>query len=689
MKELLSELNSDFDSETIKQIRSEMIDQFGEDGTLDWAKISSGIIKTNRPLTFKQSYLLSKTLTENYNRYILVLPYSAKANCSEPVQNEYCRFTFKIVAEHSEFPSFFDLFRTYRKSEYEDGYRLGNDLAEKTIVFPNEVPPSKWTKDIMDSLEFRRYAYAAVCGDYQFVLLTEERQEIGEEYVASGLLFSMPQDAFKKSSLSKIESILLSTHIQKKVYSIGQATLDKMKGKSMEWFADSVMYPFHHSVTGYSLLMTLNFFHLSTHFPFNIMVIGPPQTGKTAILSKLSAITGEEMVSMSTHSTKGFIPSFHSNFYDAGILGKSRHKALCNEFFEFLSNLDVLSRKATMSKMKDILEGARVKFISGTGSMTIQQKCDMVGVSNPITKISSLRTYRDPLEMYGDFEPAALDRMLFFTLGDDQQDIVTKHVSWADKVLLESDRDFNSIDYGDLLNITELRNILFYLKRVKYAVSDWNHIEKEDIRVRESVPNGVFSRRLKFMVNIATAYAVIRSFSDGLVAINTDSIIVLDEDITKAADYLIWVLQRYVSMHIRERNKLIGGLTPAETKVFELLRNKYETSPEKFSKRIQLTELFGDPELGGSLDKIFSSLEEKKLIISDGFEWAMHYPELAPDELEVFEMIERGEYLKDEHNLMLARILSKKGLVTKENEMWVSLWNKGKPQEQAPTLKGY
>jgi hypothetical protein len=639
------------------------------------------LVEYNYPLSLEQCLRLSKYFSHDHNMYILILPgATAESNIHELQVNSFCEFNFKVTGETNSNRERFEFFKAYRKGpEMED---------EKTVIFTSEQSPIRWTYDFLASFTFERYSYIAVCGNLDVTILWKDKMEVGEEYKASGLVFEIKKDTMKRNQLGKKIIICFLTKVEKARYGISKPTLEKMHGKPMKWFMNSVMYPFHNSMMDYSTLMTLNMFHLWIGFPFNVIITGKANSGKTAVLQKMSVITGEQINTPGSSSVKGFIPSFYEN-KDAGVLGTSRYKALCNEFFEFLGVLDVYSRRAMLSKLKDTLEGLPVEFISGTGRMKIRQKCDLVAVSNPVHRTRVAREYQDTIELYEDFEPAALDRLLFYQLGREQLDIVTEYQPETDNILSLVGGDLNELDYKDLLNPLELREILAFLKQVKFDLEDWNDLKAMDKEVMACVPVGVFSRRIKFLLNIATAYATIRCLSDGLLTNDAKKVIVKTEDMVKAKDFLINILSKYVKKEKRDRMKQISSLTPDESMIFMELKKTWDNHPdEKYSRRASVTEMGRTfPELMDYMQRLI----EKGLIITDSYDFIMYMPDLAPDEKILYAKICEGIQPGTEHETVIAKVLSKYCLINWNTEKsWYSLWQgQGQGQDNGSKLKVY
>ena len=608
------------------------------------------LIHYDKPLSLMQTIEISKFLTKKFNYFILVLSNSKEAKETEFKTNEYCKGICKITATLADTKESYELFKSYYSSVFQ----------AKRIVFVNEKQPAKWAYDRFNSFYFEKYSYIAAADGKKFILLSDKKLMIGEEYEVTGLLFDVNKNE-SSINVGKKQLIFLTSNVNSIVSEISQETLNKMKGKDMHWFIQSTTFPLHNTTHDFALLITLNTFHVWTGFPFNIIILGDPGTGKTKMLQKLAAVTGESVTGSAASTMKGFLPTFHQNNIDAGILATSRYKALVNEFFELISMIEWPSRSAYFAKLKDTLEGIETEFVSGLGRMKIRMKCDLVGVGQPPTRFGGKgKMYEDIIGMYEDFDPATLDRILFYTLGREQAEIIKNHSTEVDQVMAESGEDFLQIDYGDYLNPLEIRQILAFLKRVKFEV-DWNYLRQADEEVYLNSPQGIFSRRIKFLLNMASAWAVIRGFSEGKIDNNTIKITINNEDIDKAKVFLTFLLNRYKGVE-NDKMKNRERLTVSEAKIYQIIENKWLYSKDKGAKAITFNELLSyAPKL--ELQRILGRLLSLKLIVTDGNDTFILYPDLSYEHEKLLYKIYNREPLTNEKEQELVKKLINYGLV--------------------------
>lgn len=529
--------------------------------------------------------------------------------------NRYGDLKFKVIAELNRQRKRYEQWRAYyRMDENRD------DVKQYTVLFAGEKAPFKWTKDAEATLMLSRFVYLAQVElddkTESVYVLADVNLRVGGEYKSKGLVFEVATWGELKWDLpSKQLLAIVDEVVDDEAPSIPESVFVKSKGKSFEWFQDSVLYPYHHVVKDLGELATVSCFHVYSGFPFNVMFVGPAGFGKTATAEKIRVAAGEPLYSGGS-TVKGIMPSFSNNNASGGTLANARYKACVNEFFSLVEGLPPSERPMALSRLKDILEGRECKFVSGNGEMMIKMTADLFATSNPPHKRDGEEMV-NVFEMYDFFDKALLDRILFYWVTPEQHNIVDEWKSEAAEVEASVKFDLSLVDYEllGLLTPVELRRVMGWLKQVPFRYEDSKDLKKQARDLVDGKPSEYFSRSFEFMQNMASGYAVIRGLSEGTLR-EVKEIVVLRDDVHRAKAFLLRLLGYYGGV-LNARHTAQAGLTAFETQVLGLLKWKADNSEGKFSVRVQIKDL---TVVLGEETRIRSALAElarKKLAVFD------------------------------------------------------------------------
>ena len=127
---------------------------------------------------------------------------------------------------------------------------------------------------------------------------------------------------------------------------------------------------------------------LDDQYPFHIMMIGPPGTGKTKLLDALYANSNETLpvFSGSSSTLKSLIPSFFSTIPKAGYLAEANRFAYCDEFLRCMhrsGSKDSETGNDSIAMMNDLLEHKKRRVGSGISNATVNMTSRMLATSNP------------------------------------------------------------------------------------------------------------------------------------------------------------------------------------------------------------------------------------------------------------------------------------------------------------------
>ena len=628
------------------------------------------IFSEKHAFSVAQVLALSKQLTSKFEMPVVVLPAAKKAphmeEASAPMSSRYVTFKCKITGDVQQYKNMFELFRAFKFTVEEE--------TRYAIYFISEKTPTRksFYYDEFRSIRLERFSYLAIAGHRKFILLSDKPLRIGHEYEVTGLCFTVRDLQNMKIHLGKRQAVCLSMHVkdEDEILRTDWETVEKCKGKSFEWFVKSVTYPFDNCLAEFAELMTTSTFHLTTGFLFNILLIGGPNRGKTAFLSKMASIFGDEVIETGASTMKGLIPSFYHNNIDAGVLANAQHRALINEFFELLSKVDPRERPSFLNQLKSVLEGRETFFTSGLGSMRTRMRADLMAGSNfPRKKGGSF--YHSVLELYEDWDGALLDRILFYTVPSQQESLVVEYKDYV-RNLLRMTGGTDEIEQlkllkspPELLNRREIKNLAVLGKKMIVKVGNTELQKKLGMRMMKTLPAEKCTRHQEFLLNIASAYAYMRCLLGGLVTPHTRIIQVEDEDLEKAYHFLLTIYHTYEEHDVvaaSKRMSAIMALTSCEKTLFGILYERYKQKKESVHlRKIDIKELFamaGTAYTQNELSTAMTRLANKELAINSG-KYVMYMPELSVEAAKALTAIRQGNEVEQ----MFAIHLMKLGLV--------------------------
>ena len=617
---------------------------------------------------------VSKQQTHRHNTPVIILP-KGEPRFNQLAINHYCRFNAKIIAAFSTAKEPLELFKAFKPTKSDRPVSI-------TFIAEPALNRNDYVYDQFLSYTISKFMYLAAVDSEQLVVLSDDVINPGEEVYVTGLVFQATK-LKEKLNLGQKQYLCLATKMEPigREYDLTPQLFEKCRNKPIEWFQKSVMYPFHHTTSDYATLATLEIFHVHTSFPFNIMFVGPAGTGKSAFMKKVSAITGEPLHNTSgSSSLKGLLPSFYAQQKDAGALASAKYRVLVDEFFEFMNKIQSPYRGSVFSLMKDILEGSEVNYVSGTGSMRIQMKADLIGCTNPPRKEGKGGYYESVIELYDYFDPPIMDRFLFYWVPESQLQIVEDYKSEVKSKHQDTLEGLKNIDYDaeGILNLQELKRILNFLKICRHEINP-ALLDKYARELVKELPANIFSRKHEFLINIATSYAVIRELSEGTLNNESQVVNVTDDDLFLAKAFLKHIIKDNYAQTEKfagSRERAIRALTPVEVTAFQLLTTQYASAGEKYARKLSFEHLLQDAQVpAADLQEALNSLEAKHLIIQNSTE-AMLIPELSEASAHVLMKI-RTKVLLEQEEKKLGNFLCKTGLVSwSENEGYFSLWEK-------------
>jgi len=592
------------------------------------------------PLSIEQVIIISNELTYAHSKPVVVWPESSKVHEEGKFKiNYYCRFPVKVTVEHEAHVARLEIFKTYKEKDA-DRYHI-SFMSEKNYRAGVLMPEL--------AFNFDRYVYQVLVGSRKLLLLSGKKLHIGAEYIVKGLVFDIPRLFDTRLYIGAKQTCVVADEITELVPDkVTAPLLAKCKGKDREWFMRSVMYPYHNCLEDYSLYVTLGFFHLQTGFPFNQLVVGEANSGKSRVLAKFHSITGEPVLEAGAGTVRGLMPTFSANNADCGFLASQRYKAMVNEFFSYITGNSAIDRQDFMSKAKGILEGNEVLYQSGNGKQTVQMTADLLAVGNPPHSMGAGR-FGSVMEMYEYFDPALMDRILFYWQPIEQNKIVAAHKHEA--VALEAGVKENGIlhlerlDYGELLTCEELKALLVWCRNTKFSVEDSDFLDDESTSLAANIPVGIFTRNMEFMVNAASSFAVMRCLSDGLVLPETKSVVLTKDDLRNGRLFIQHMVNQYVNEEGDELNlrfKAMKSLTPVQSKVFGILSAAWENGgEEKYARMVQLerlrTAVTSDKELMESLEH----MRHRHLCVYS-HSHAMLFPDVSMEVIGAYDSVVHG-----------------------------------------------
>jgi len=622
-----------------------------------------------QPLTATQCKMLSNDLSEDFNVAVLVLP-SGKATTQEFRVGDFCRFPIKIIGtlESSAMP--FEIYRV-QKPTVQD-VKTGKTTSYWKIEWSTDQRATNWNMYYLEraSLSQNVYVHTAFAGKLKVFVLSNKLLETGNDYYVTGLVFHASKINQMNINLAQKQPVVWAMNVEdfEANVKIPQAVLDKCKGKDYTWFVKSTCYPFDNSVWNYCQLITLSVFHGQVGFPFNVMLVADATMSKTGFLKKLRAITDEDQYSNST--AKGLTPHFGGGTPEGGALVEARFKCLINEFFENLNKLDTYDRREVLNSMKHLLEGEEGKAVSGKGSAYFKMKGDLFATANwPTRKIGNGAVYKSSciLDFYQDFDAAFCDRILFYPVPVGQREYVTEYRSFVDGIKREVSGDYSKIDYASLglLSCEDIRSLMSYLKTAKVKTNE-QEVQNALVKLIECLPNGVFSKNLEFLLNVASAYAFLRQLSEGAVSNENRVIDVNKTDLELAAGFLQAVISTYSDSDLSMRGNFISSLNRTESVLFSKLIQYAKNHDDPRAKAVGLEEFVAWAGTEADARKTLEKLASGNLCRYTA-DKAIFLPDLSVEARKALQLAEQGAEIPPDLGAVVGYLYNT-GLVTRDRE---------------------
>jgi len=626
----------------------------------------------------------SRTLTRDYQFPVMVLPVTELSENSLHL-NKYCKFKVRAISQYSA-----------KKERWEFARLYESDGGGSTLIFPDEEKPAKWRYIPRHSFTYDRWIFLCEHEDTSVLVVSPEKMNVGREYYITGLTFVV--NKFETRDGPKLFSKQLVCFVQHIKPVIDSNVLDagivkKMRGKPFSWFARSVSYPAR-LVPTYARLITTNAFSVRTGFPYNIMIMGDAGTSKTLMLEKFAVMfrakrpTGNSKI-------KSFIPSFSPNNTKPGSFFTEDSKALVDEFFLLLTQSSFGDENVLdqLSKLKDAIEGKETTYQSGLGEQTVKMVADLVSCSNFPSKKGKgqyMGQYTSIIEMYKDFDPAFMDRILFYHVPKEQKEIRDRDGYVVDKMVNDVDEDLSKLDYNGYLWPHEVYQIHLFTRRLKRQVEDNEYYRERFEYLKQKVfPRDILSRGQKFFMNISVAFANIRQCIEGAYEDpNFKKIIIKNQDIADAEQLMVEVIDTYSGYEkLGSYSKEILALTEAQDELLGIIRKQWELN-EKYAKILKIEELLQKTGYSEKeTEELVENLVSKGLILKkkDDIMWLPSvkmgfYMKRLWEKLNSGEISKETELTNEEKGWMKA--LSKWGLASwNEQKGWFSLWYNAEPSE--------
>lgn len=636
----------------------------------DHPNVSRVVFKAEDPMDLKEATLLSRTFTNEFDMPIYVYSNAKKTDHTGLKTGKYTEATVQVTMSMSEGDDTRGKFQLYKAYRSKGGQKL-------KVGFVTDQKPKNYSTDQDLSKNFEKYLYLATKGDKEILLMSDSKLEVGREYTVTGYCFDTYKFDELNVNLTSLQSTFLSFHEEPamKGQSISDDILERCGKYGRQYVIDSVVYPWHHAIQDYKELWSANFYSLDTGFPFNLMVIGEPTLGKTTVLDKIEAVTGEPAASGSG-TLKGLIASFSTHHLSAGHLAESRDKALVNEFFEILANTPSETRNQYLSPMKEMLEGKEAYIRSGNGNIRTTMNADFCAVSNPPRKPGG-DLFNNVVEMYDTFDTAWLDRMLFYWIPEEEQrKKVEEYEDWADQKMEEADGEYSQLDFKDehdecldcdrYLDTNELYEILRYARSADRNVRAPQVLKQAKDTLREQhIPNVVKGSKLrKHLLNVATGQAMMRYLANGELPEN-NTVQVQAEDIRHAEDLMKRVFETYTGGDVGSRRAKVYELAGEPFEVYSTLKQWWMDNEEKYAKKLTVDELREKVDID-DIDAALDTLVERELVVRAGDE-VMWMPNLSTKVRQGLSLIKDGEEISQEQNWVFKK-LSNAGLVSYDED---------------------
>ena len=315
---------------------------------------------------------------------------------------------------------------------YEDINKPYDELHD--FIFLGEKNPDSRVVEVkkIETAFFYRYIFKE--GDAEYVLLSERKLDYEETIV-----YGMTLDIDDKTLIgdrtaflsSKIPIIFLHHHKTKQVkFSSIVEVFNKVDMHKQE-FLDNLFshYNSREQLATYHQPKFINNLVLSfllsgkLKYPLHINIIGPPNCGKSELISCLSDKFKEEVVACGNSTFKGLIPSFYGTIPNLGKLLSTRRLCLLDELLDMIqrsgdaSKGDVASMFTTSN---NILEHKKVTYSSGKSSISNSvMRSRVLSANNPLRG----RTEQETIES---MPPQFMDRFLLVRFTNNYKKYVSR-----------------------------------------------------------------------------------------------------------------------------------------------------------------------------------------------------------------------------------------------------------------------
>jgi hypothetical protein len=661
--------------------------------------VQSILLTEPYPFTWAQVKLVSRLLTDEHDRAVVVLPKFERLGehpliRKEFTPNEYCTIDAQVVVNTvegggTERYCIADVYDCHMKND-EDPPRMVHH--HWNLLFPGE-PITKGYKKPDLGIRLGSYIYILQCDKVRFKAFSDKKLELGQIYRFGGMVVSAA-DKKNTHTVGFEETFMLVDWAvpSRELLAIDEDFFAKFHGLKHDEIRNSVAFPFENSVEDYMELPFASVFYIkSANIPLNITYIGPPGCTKSGFLERLAAISGDPYIDGGNTTIKGLMPSFSPKSQSPGAMATAHTFVLCNEFFDLMKNSQNSEDSTEIIKsMKTILEGKVATCRSGVGQMDIKMRGSAIFASNWL-KVNKRDGYLTTVEaLYGSIDPALLDRILMYPVPTAiQMKLKTRHENKVKNLMsrhrLETGEDdeikiLEKMRTPYKLNTIDLRTLIAFkegLVAITNGEAETELIAQGEYIQREFNAVERYTRSQDFITNIASAYAFERGLVNGTVDKNTRQIEINREDIKEAAALYSIVLHRHKGQFensMQQRKEFFRhGATKGQKFILETLKERFlaaGTEPAKASMLLdQLVMEYARVCNGEEWSTDILELISKRYILFDGEKLIWLHDELEPAALD--DLFRGGEFFEYAEALLRHHLVSGNGIGGNLKHCWL------------------
>ena len=407
-------------SEDENRLDAEVIDKYANMGIG-----TEGIVAIHLKLNYNQ---IKKLTNGIYKKTGLVKFYISREKT----------FSGQIIAEMFEHPQKIPIATLIRSDK---AIEETGQIDERILLFGE-----KWNKRqyrILKEIESPFYVYQFITEqNEEMIIFTAERQAIGD-YVVTGMkLQSHDFKALTPSMKLPTKLPFLFVHsIQNRIlqYKDHKEFFFNMRKLGISRKNDNLfnmLFTVRQKKTNY-LLKQPDWFKwlvwswllherqgLLNPYPLHLMIVGPPNSGKSMLFNSLHARSKEtrSIFSGSSSTLKRLIPSFKYSPAQLGYLAESNRFAFCDELFRAFLKVrggdSDSARDENVAMLNDLLEHQKRQAGSGVSSVHVAMTARIIAGTNPIRHIHSI------IDLLNSFDKSFLSRWLIYHQDEDHVNMV-------------------------------------------------------------------------------------------------------------------------------------------------------------------------------------------------------------------------------------------------------------------------